>query len=131
MSKYTGDPIPILGGYLRPILPLFKWRRPEGLASFLRDRIALRKSLALCATCERKMPRSWLEQYDYALIRGYHMEDTGCDYCRDIYSTTNLYMPGEGDYYRQWKLGTDSVRETRARDQKRAQEDQRFLVGFH
>ena len=47
------------GGWLAKALPLHKWRRKEGLTAMVRDLIALRKTLVLCAGCEYKMPRRW------------------------------------------------------------------------
>jgi hypothetical protein len=107
-------------------LPLTRWRRPDGLSSFVRDMIALRKTLALCHSCEHKMPRNWRAQYDYELITHFHGE-CGCDYCRQT-TSVNLYVAGEGAYWSEMYRSSKHVRETQERDRQRQLADPRTIL---
>lgn len=107
-------------GLARHILPFFKWRRPDGRASFFMDRLALRKSLSLCMSCERNvLPRRWELRYDYQKITQFHGDGVGCDYCRDD-TTTSLYIPMEGSLAGEYNVMEPSVRNTRARERHHA-----------
>lgn len=76
---------------------LQKWSRVQGRAAFLWDRMALRKTLALCPGCvQGKLPKKWRAQYDYVEILGFHAEGA-CDLCREETSVT-LYTAAEGVY---------------------------------
>jgi len=79
------------------VTQLQKWSRVQGRAAFLWDRIALRKTLALCRGCvQSQLPKKWQSQYDYVEIMGFHAEGA-CDLCREETSVT-LYAAGEGPY---------------------------------
>ena len=97
----VSEPIKTAAGFIARTLPLSKWRRHDGLSSFLADMIALRKTLNLCHSCESaRMPHRWHEHYDYAFVRGFHAEAIACDRCRqDV--PTNMYVAMEGNYARQ------------------------------
>lgn len=116
-------------GWLQKALPLYKWRRKDGLASFLRDRIALRKTLSLCNACLVKMPRTWQQRYNYERVIHFHADDCGCDYCRETTSTT-LFVAAEGDYHREWELTHNSVESTIKRDRQNFDKDRRFILPF-
>ena len=125
-----GEPVPIQGGgAIKRGLPLWKWRRKDGLASFLRDLISLRKTIVLCFGCEHKMPRRWTEKYDYALIRGFHGEGAVCDYCRQ-HNTVNMYQTVMGKYHADWLVSERSVRETRERERAMFMKDRKYLIGY-
>jgi hypothetical protein len=94
----------------------------------VRDLMALRKTLILCASCEHKMPRRWESRYNYALVKGFHAEQAACDYCRDDFTAANMYMAVDGSYHQAMARATRSVRETRARERAAAVRDRRFLL---
>lgn len=116
-------------GWLKKALPLHKWRRTQGMATFLRDLIALRKPIALCASCEAKMPRRWLDSTDYAFVKGFHAEGTACDYCRQL-SSANLYHPVDGAYHQEMVAVNRMVEEVQARERALFNKDRRFLLGY-
>lgn len=122
------EPFTTASGYVTKALPLHKWRRKDGLASFVRDLIDLRKTLLLCPSCEQKMPRRWLGQYNYALVTGFHTEDTGCDYCRQL-GCPNMYVAQDGKFHQEMVLAERRVRETRQREAEALQRDWRYMVG--
>jgi hypothetical protein len=115
-------------GWIAKALPFHKWRRPDGLASMVRDLIALRKTLILCATCEHKMPRRWELRYDYALVKGFHAEMAACDYCRNDFTATNMYCAVDGAYHQEMIRAQRSIQETRARERAAMARDRRFLI---
>ena len=110
-------------------LPLYKWRRKQGMATFLRDLIDLRKTVVLCASCEGKMPGRWTDKYNYAYVRGYHAEGAACDWCRQV-TSTNLYQAADGKYHQDRMRMEKSVRETQARDHALFLKDRRYLIGY-
>ena len=98
------------------IAPFTKWRRPEGPASFFTDRMALRKSLSLCYTCEHtRLPKRWEERYLYQKITSFHGDGIGYDYCRAD-EPTSLYVAEEGDLGQAYTEMIPSVAETKKRD---------------
>lgn len=123
----VNEPIKTSKGWLTKVLPLYKWRRKDGLASFLVDRIALRKTLSLCNGCLVKMPRAWQARYNYERVLGFHTDDCGCDYCRETTSTT-LYVAAEGDYHAEWEATHTSVAATVKRDRTSYNKDSRLVV---
>lgn len=88
--------------------------RPDGLSSFLADRIALRKALALCKGCEYRMPKRWKERYDYEEFTAFH-GDFSCDYCRRD-SPVSLYLAGEQGIVQDLRESQDSERAVRLRE---------------
>src|SRR3990167_3876040 len=86
------------GGVIARARPLWKWHRPDGLASMVRDLIALRKTLILCKSCEHKMPRKWESRYNYALVRGFHAGGTAGVYCpqNGLQPAVNMWCAGDG-----------------------------------
>lgn len=113
------------------VLPaaLHKWHRPDGLASFVRDMIGLRKTISLCRSCEAKMPSRWTSRYNYELVKHLHADDCPCDYCRQT-TSVNLYVAGEGDYWQQYDLGQRSVHDTVLRERKLRDKDYRYVLNF-
>lgn len=116
------------GGWLHKVLPLHKWRRPDGLSSFLADMIALRHTLCLCSGCEVKMPGQWTSRYNYALVKGFMAELTACDYCRQLRSV-NMYCPEDGAYHQEMVQWQRTVSQVRAREQAALAKDRKYLVG--
>lgn len=115
------------GGFFSRALPLFKWRRKDGEASFLRDLIALRKPVALCKGCEHKMRYRWTSRYNYEFVKGFHAEMTHCDYCRTE-GSANFYHPVDGAYHQEmvkWKKIEATVQ---ARDRARLEKDRRYIL---
>ena len=95
-----------------------EWRRPDGPASFFTDRLNLRKSLALCHTCEVfTLPSKWQDRYSYQIVKQFHGEAVGCDYCRAD-EPTNLYIPMEGTLAADYNLMEKSIKETRERERR-------------
>jgi hypothetical protein len=93
-----------------------QWRRPDGPASFFTDRMQLRKSLALCHTCEHfTLPAKWQDRYNYQRVRQFHSDGVGCDYCRAD-EPTNLYIPIEGTLAAEYRTMEPSVKETKIRE---------------
>ena len=124
----VGTPFKIFGGMAMRAVPLAKWRRPDGEAAFLANLIALRKTLVLCAGCENKMPRRWLDRVDYALVKAFSAEGTTCDYCRKP-RPVNMYLPVDGKYHQELVQSQKSVDETRARQRELYNKDRRYLLG--
>lgn len=124
----VNEPVQVKTGWIAKALPFHKWRRPDGLASMVRDLIALRKTLILCASCEHKMPRRWEGRYNYQLVKGFHAEQAACDYCRNDWTAANMYCTVDGPYHQAMTRANQSVRETRARERAAAQRDRRFLL---
>lgn len=122
------EPIKTAAGWMAKALPLHKWRRPDGLSSFLTDMIALRKTLCLCATCENHMPRRWTERYDYQFVRGFHAEAVACDKCRQR-DSANMYVAVEGRYATQIRDEKAAFARIRAAEITHAQRDRQYLVG--
>lgn len=123
------EPFKVRGGaWVKRALPLFKWRRPDGLASMVRDLIALRKTLVLCHSCEQKMPRRWESRYNYAFVKGFHAEGAACDYCR-VQTSANMYCAVDGPYHQEMEQGRRSVAETRARERAAYEKDRKFFLG--
>lgn len=116
------------GGVIARALPFWKWRRPDGLATMVRDLIALRKTLVLCHACERKMPRRWTEKYDYAFVKGFHAEGSACDYCRAL-TSANMYCAVDGAYHQAMERMSRSIEETRARERALYEKDRRYFLG--
>lgn len=117
-DRFVGKPIQTAQGMAQEILPFFRWRRPEGKAAFFTDRLNLRKSLSLCHSCEtHALPSKWTSRYNYQLVRQFHGEDVGCDYCRAD-EPTNLYLPIEGELAQSYSLMEKSVYETRQRERR-------------
>ncbi len=124
----TGKPFETPHGWAQYILPFFQWRRPDGRASFFTDRLGLRKSLSLCASCERYMlPRKWLDRYNYQLVRNVHGEGMGCDYCRAD-TTTNVYIPMEGTLAHEVNVMEPSVKATKERERRAMMQDNRSII---
>jgi hypothetical protein len=116
MKNLIGKPIETAQGWGRAVLPFFKWRRPDGPASFFTDRLQLRKSLSLCHSCEHfTLPTKWVDRYNYQLVKSFHGDGVGCDYCR-AEEPTNLYIPIEGTLATDYRLMEKSVKETRKRE---------------
>lgn len=118
------------GGVIARALPLFRWRRSDGLASMVRDLIALRKTLILCHSCEGKMPRRWESRYNYAFVKGFHTEGSACDYCR-VQTSANMYCASDGAYHQAMEKANKSVEETRARERAAYEKDRRFFLGVN
>lgn len=123
-----GEPVQTKTGWITRALPFQKWRRPYGLASMIVDRVALRLTLNLCASCEHKMPWKWEDRYNYAFVKGFHAEQVACDYCRDDFTATNMYLAVDGAYHQEMVRSRRSVRETRERERLAAMKDRRFLL---
>ena len=125
-----GEAYPVKGGgVISRALPFWKWRRPDGLASMVRDLIALRKTLILCYSCESKMPRRWESRYNYNFVKGFHAEGSACDYCR-AQTPANMYCAVDGAYYGEMEKAQKSVEETKARDRQLYERDKKYLVGI-
>lgn len=122
-----GEPFKVLGGAAVRALPVHKWRRTQGVATFVRDLMALRKTLCLCTACERKMPRQWTRTYNYSYVQGFHAEGAACDYCRQV-TTANMYCATDGAYHQQMEKGRQSVMETRRREAALFAKDRRYLM---
>ena len=115
------------GGFFARALPLSRWRRKNGLATFLNDLIQLRKPIALCKGCERKMPYHWTAKYDYEFVHGFYAELTACDYCR-TQGSANFYHPVDGAYHQEmvrWKKIEEAVKE---RDRQNVLKDRRYII---
>lgn len=122
------EPIKTAAGWMAKALPLHKWRRPDGLSSFLADMIALRKTLCLCASCEKQMPRRWLERHDYQYVRGFYADAVACDKCRNR-DSANMYVATEGNYATQIRNEKAAFERIRAAERASAQRDRQYLVG--
>jgi len=124
------EPLRTAAGYVAKALPLHKWRRPDGLSSFLADMIALRKTLSLCHSCETgKMPRRWMDRYDYSFVRGFSIDLTACDLCRQ-HAACNMYVAVEGRYARQLDEERRLISALRERERRRLNEDSRYVIGL-
>jgi len=121
------EPFKTLSGHIAKALPLSKWKRPDGLSSFLADMIGLRKTLNLCLSCERKMPRNWIERVDYQFVRGFHAEAIACDRCRqDV--PTNMYVAVEGRYAQQMREEKRSIDNIRRTERALRENDRKYLL---
>lgn len=114
------------GGFMQPS-PLYKWRRNDGLATFLRNMLDLRKTISLCHSCERKMPSRWLSRYNYELVKELSADNCPCDYCRNL-DSVNLFVPGDGPYFAQYDLARRSVAETTQRERAAMDKDWRTIL---
>lgn len=117
-----GQPFKTAAGYIAKAVPLHKWRRKDGLSSFMADMIGLRHALCLCKSCEKKMGSRWLDKYGYGLVKSFHADDANCDYCRQT-NSCNLFVAVEGNYYKEMSFAEKCVRETQARDRHLAERD--------
>ena len=117
------------GAVFESVRPLHRWRRKDGLASFLTNMLELRKTISLCHSCERKMPSKWLSRYNYALVYGFSTDSTGCDYCRQV-GSTNLYHAVEGPYAQEMERSRIYAQETMKRDRKMFDKDPRWFMPF-
>lgn len=116
LMKAPGVKTPWGIGWL--VKPFTQWRRPDGPASFFTDRLALRKSLALCHTCETsRLGSRWYLRYLYQRIESFHGEGIGCDYCRAD-EPTNLYIPEDGTLAADYREMVPSVKQTVIRDNR-------------
>ena len=115
------------GGFFSRALPLFKWRRKDGEASFLWDVMALRKPIALCKGCEHKMPHRWTSRYNYAFVKGFHAELTACDYCR-IQGSVNFYHPVDGAYHQEMVRWQRIEAQVAERDRQNFLKDRRYIL---
>ena len=107
---------------------LAKWRRKDGLASFIADMIALRKPLQICHFCaERRMPSRWRNQYNYEKFNMFRGGESACDYCREEKPLT-LYMATDNELWRTIELGEKSVAETRKRERLQYERDSRYIL---
>lgn len=122
------EPLKTLSGYVSRALPLHKWRRPDGLTSFLADMVALRKTLSLCYSCEHKMPRAWEDRYNYQRVRQFYAECATCDWCRHPDSTT-MFVAVEGRYAQQIRDEKAAFERIRAAERADAQRTRQYLVG--
>ena len=116
------------GGWIKKAKPFFKWSRPDGLASMVRDLIALRKTLILCTSCEHKMPRKWESRYNYNFVKGFHAEGSACDYCR-AQTPVNMWCAVDGLYHQEMEKARKSVEETYARERATYERDRTYFVG--
>lgn len=129
-STRIHEPFSVRGGaWMAKALPLHKWRRKQGMATFVRDLIDLRKTLVLCGGCERKMPYRWMEKYDYALVRGYNAAEAACDWCRQNNDHCNLYHTTHGKHHERCELAKQSIEETEARERDLYMKDRRYFIG--
>ena len=106
--------IPMLGGGRLKVAkqPGEKWRRRKSNAAQMADLIALHKTIALCATCERRMPRKWGARYGYRVVHNAHTE-ANCDFqgpACEGYADCNLFHYVSGDYMRQWDAVQATIR---------------------
>lgn len=108
---------------------LHRWRRTDGLATFLRNMIDLRKTISLCHSCENRMPNRWLSRYNYELVKHLSADECPCDYCRQT-TSVNLFVAGEGEYFQNYDLGQRSVRATVARERALRDKDYRHVLNF-
>ena len=126
----VGEPHPVKGGgYIARALPVWKWRRTQGIASFVLDLIQLRKTLIFCYTCEYKMPRRWESRYNYAFVKDFHGDGSACDYCR-TQTTINMYCAVDGAYHQEMGKANRSIEETRARERQLYERDKRYFLGI-
>ena len=129
MAHRIGELVPLQdGGVMKKILPLFKWKRKQGMATFLRDLLDLRKTISLCKSCERKMPRHWGSRYNYSFVRGFYAEHAACDWCR-LQDSTNMYMPVDGKYHQEMMHMKRHVDATRERERTQFLKDSRHFIG--
>ena len=125
---HVTQPVKTPLGTMTPSLPLVKWRRLDGKASFVCDLIALRKTLLLCHGCVvTHFPAHWQQQYDYECVPAFH-GDGGCDYCRQE-GPADLYVAGEGAYWQEWEASTRIIRQVRERECRLMAQDSRYLIG--
>lgn len=122
------EPFKTASGWVASTLPLHKWKRPDGLTSFLTDMVALRKTLSLCYTCEHKMPRRWEERYDYQRVRTFYADCAHCDWCRHPDSTT-MWVATEGRYAQQIRDEQAAFARIRAAERLTEQRTRQYLIG--
>ena len=115
------------GGFFARALPLFKWPRKNGLATFLNDLIQLRKPIALCKGCEHKMPYYWTSRYNYAFVKGFYAELTACDYCR-TQGSVNFYHPVDGAYHQEMVRWQQIEAQVKERDRQNFLKDRRYII---
>lgn len=97
---------------LEPILtPL--WRGPKTAGTVLHDRIALHKSLFLCAGCQHKMNPRHLKQLQYEELRQFHGVGL-CDGCQ--LETTGAMWMWQGSQHIQSQAMQGYWDRVRARD---------------
>lgn len=121
------EPVKTLTGHVARALPLAKWRRHDGLSSFLQDMVSLRKTLNLCASCESRMPRHWTDRYNYQFVRGFHAEAIACDRCRhDL--PTNMYVATEGGYATQVRQERAALERIRRTERAVREGDRKYLL---
>jgi hypothetical protein len=73
-------------------------RRGKLGSSVVANRLELRTSLFLCASCEYKMPAGWRKKYEYRLLPDMHGDHVRCDACQGV-GPANIYHPeGPGTY---------------------------------
>jgi hypothetical protein len=116
------------GGFIARALPLWQWRRTQGIATLVADLIQLRKTLILCHACEHKMPRHWESRYNYAFVKGFHAEGSACDYCR-TQTTVNMYCAVDGAYHQEMEQARRSVAETQARERLAYMRNKKYFLG--
>jgi hypothetical protein len=124
-----GEALKVGAGYVTRALPLHKWPRKDGPASFLSDLIALRKSVLLCYSCEQKMGRRWQDRINYGLVKSFHADDGFCDSCRHS-TSCNLYIPVEGQYYQDMTFAETCIKQTKERERQTAQRDRVMLYTY-
>ncbi len=92
-------PLPRLYGMLGTVK-----RRGKLGSSVVANRLELRTSVFLCATCVRKMPTQWLRQYEYRRIDNMHADGTRCDACQAITNTDVFVAEDQGYWQQQQRL---------------------------
>src|SRR5258707_12680511 len=112
-----GESIKTATVYVTRALPLHKWKRDGGPASFLAALLALRKTIVLCSVCEKQMGRKWADKINYGIVKSFHADDTHCDKCRNE-TTCNMYIPVEGSYYQEMTFAEKCVRQTKERERQ-------------
>jgi len=122
------EPIKTATGWVSRALPLSKWRRPDGLTSFLADMVALRKTLSLCLSCEHRMPRHWEDRYNYQKVRTFYIDYATCDWCRHPDSTT-MFVATEGAYAAQIRTEKAAFERIRAAERADDQRTRQYLIG--
>jgi len=73
------------------------------------------------------MPRKWQERYNYSLVKHFHAEAVGCDYCRQE-TSTNLYVAVDGKYYQEMSYAEKCVKQTQERDRRMAEKDRAMFI---
>lgn len=88
-------------------------RRGKLGSSVIANRLELRASVFLCATCLGKMPAPWLRQYEYRQIENMHADGTRCDSCQDI-TSTDVFVAEDQGYWQQQQHLDGITRRSRA-----------------